>query len=110
MGLISKLTFNLQLVLDGETFPLISVPWGQEEATTHPGNICPTILSRLSTLSICERHKMTYSLLQFVVTLFVCFCFKEEVELDYLLGFFFNKKHLSITSLDICPIFKNYKF
>lgn len=45
-----------------------------------------------------------------MVVLFICFHFKKEVELDYLFGFFFNKKGLNITSLDICPIFKNYKF
>lgn len=38
------------------------------------------------------------------------FLLKEEVKLDCLFGFFFNKKRLNITSLDICPIFKNYKF
>lgn len=40
----------------------------------------------------------------------MCFPLKEEVEFDCLFGFLVNKKHFNITSLDICPIFKNYKF
>lgn len=74
------------------------------------GNIYSSTLSCLSAFRFYKRNKMTYSLFEFVVALFICFLFKEEVELDCLFGFFFNKQHLNITSLDICPIFKNYKF